>query len=47
MKWNVSLYYYATMFFIASAMWFFINPRRVIVYAPEDRARLQMAGAIE
>ena len=47
MKWDVSLYYYATMFFIASVLWFFINPRRVIVYAPEDRARLQMAGAIE
>jgi MFS transporter, ACS family, glucarate transporter len=43
-KWSVSLYYYATMFFIASACWLFIEPRRVIVYAPADRERLRAEG---
>ena len=46
MKWDVSLYYYATMFFIASVCWFFINPRRVIVYTPADRNRLQAEGVL-
>ncbi len=46
-KLSVSLYYYATMFFIASVCWLFINPRRVIVYAPADRQRLQAEGALE
>jgi len=35
--WSVSLYYYATMFFIAAGCWLFIDPRRVIVYAAADR----------
>ncbi len=46
-KLSVSLYYYATMFFIASVCWFFINPKRVIVYAPSDRQRLQAEGALD
>jgi ACS family glucarate transporter-like MFS transporter len=46
-KWSVSLYYYATMFFIASFCWLFINPRRVIVYHPDDHERLKQEGAIE
>jgi MFS family permease len=44
--WSVSLYYYATMFFIASVCWFFINPRKVIVYRPEDRQRLEASGVL-
>jgi MFS transporter, ACS family, glucarate transporter len=32
-NWNVSLYYYAAMFFAASIAWLFVDPRRVIVYA--------------
>jgi MFS family permease len=46
-KWRVSLYYYATMFFIASVCWLFIDPRRVIVYTPEDHKRLRVEGALE
>jgi MFS transporter, ACS family, glucarate transporter len=38
--WKVSLYYYSAMFFIASAAWLFVDPRRVIVYTEEDRQRL-------
>ena len=45
-KWAVSLYYYAAMFFVAAFCWLFINPRRVIVYAPADRERLQTAGVL-
>jgi nitrate/nitrite transporter NarK len=44
--WSVALYYYASMFFIASVCWLFINPRRVIVYAEEDRQRLLRDGAL-
>lgn len=32
-NWNVSLYYYAGMFFAASIAWLFVDPRRVIVYS--------------
>ncbi len=32
-NWNISLYYYAAMFFAASFAWLFVDPRRVIVYA--------------
>jgi ACS family glucarate transporter-like MFS transporter len=46
-SWNVSLFFYASMFFIASVCWFFINPRRVIVYRPEDHQRLRAEGALE
>ena len=46
-KWGVSLYYYATMFFIASVCWLFIEPRQVIVYAPEDLRRLREQGVLE
>jgi len=31
-NWNVSLYYYAAMFFAASIAWLFVDPRRVIVH---------------
>src|SRR5262245_20356708 len=46
-NWRVSLFYYASMFFVASACWLFINPRRVIVYAAEDRQRLQREGDLD
>jgi ACS family glucarate transporter-like MFS transporter len=46
-KWGISLYYYAAMFLIAAVCWFFINPRNVIVYRPEDKRRLQAEGIIQ
>ncbi len=46
-NWNASLYYYATMFFIASVCWLFINPRRVIVYSQEDHRQLREQGALD
>jgi MFS family permease len=45
-KLGVSLYFYSTMFFIASVCWLFINPTRVIVYQPEDHARLVEEGIL-
>ena len=36
-NWSVSLYFYAAMFFIASACWVFVDPRRVIVYSAADQ----------
>jgi hypothetical protein len=36
-SWKVSLYFNAAMFFIAALAWLFVNPRRVIVYAPEGK----------
>ena len=32
-SWDVSLYFYAGMFFVASICWLFVDPRRTIVYA--------------
>lgn len=46
-NWTAALYYYAAMFFIASVCWPFINPRRVIVYAPDDHRRLREQGALD
>jgi nitrate/nitrite transporter NarK len=45
-KWGVSLYYYGAMFVIAACCWAFINPKRVIVYTPDDRRRLEAAGVL-
>jgi ACS family glucarate transporter-like MFS transporter len=45
-EYAVSLYYYSTMFLIASVCWLFINPTRVIVYSPADRERLERAGLL-
>jgi MFS transporter, ACS family, glucarate transporter len=39
-EWGLALVYSAGMFFTAAAGWAFINPKRVIVYTPEDRRRL-------
>ncbi len=38
-SWKVSLYFNAAMFFIAALSWLFVNPRRVIVYAPDGQER--------
>ncbi len=45
-NWSLALVYSAAMFFVASVGWLFINPRRVIVYEPEDRKRLQQEGIL-
>jgi MFS family permease len=45
-KLSVGLYYYSTMFFVAAFCWLFINPKRVIVYKPEDHERLRLEGVI-
>jgi len=36
-EWGLALVYSAGMFFAAAAGWAFINPKRVIVYTPDDR----------
>ena len=46
-NWSVTLYYYAGMFFVASMCWFFINPRRVIVYTKDDHDQLRAEGMLE
>lgn len=38
-SWKVSLYFNAAMFFIAALSWLFVNPRRVIVYAPDGQEK--------
>jgi hypothetical protein len=43
-EWGESLPFYATMFFVSSACWLFIDPRRVIVYEAADRRRLSEQG---
>ena len=42
--WSAALVYSACMFFVAALCWLFIDPRRVIVYKPEDRRRLRGSG---
>jgi MFS transporter, ACS family, glucarate transporter len=44
--WQLALVYSACMFFAASVGWAFINPKRVIVYSPQDRQRLLQEGTI-
>jgi MFS family permease len=43
-NWGWALAYSAAMFFLACGCWLFIEPRKVIVYAPKDRLRLQAEG---
>lgn len=45
--WQFPLIFSGTMFFLAALGWAFINPRRVIVYSPDDRRRLHESGALE
>jgi len=44
--WSGALFYYAGMFYMASFCWLFVNPRRVIVYDPEERRRLEAEGVL-
>jgi ACS family glucarate transporter-like MFS transporter len=46
-NWSVSLYYYGGMFFVASVCWFFINPRKVIVYGAADHEALRSQGVLD
>jgi MFS family permease len=39
-RWDLALVYSACMFFSAAAAWAFINPKRVVVYTPEERRKL-------
>ena len=41
-----ALIYSAAMFLTAAGCWLFINPRRVIVYSPADRERLEAEGVL-
>jgi len=45
-NWNVSLYYYAAMFFVAAICFIFVDPRETVVYSDEDRARLEAEGLL-
>jgi MFS family permease len=45
-NWQFALVYSSCMFFAAAAGWAFINPKRVIVYSPEDRRRLLAEGTV-
>jgi ACS family glucarate transporter-like MFS transporter len=46
-QWELALAFSAGMFFLASACWLFINPRRVIVYTAEDREKLRVQGVLK
>ncbi len=46
-QWNLALVFSASMFLTASILWFFVNPREVIVYSPVDRERLRERGELE
>jgi MFS transporter, ACS family, glucarate transporter len=46
-NWQVALTYSACMFLVSAVCWAFINPRRVIVYAPADWRRLRAEGALD
>jgi MFS transporter, ACS family, glucarate transporter len=45
-NWTAAIAFYAVMFGIACVCWLFINPRRVVVYSPEDRERLKAEGIL-
>jgi ACS family glucarate transporter-like MFS transporter len=45
-NWELALVYSACMFFLASLGWAFINPKRVIVYRPEDHEELRKEGLV-
>ena len=45
--WGWALGYSAIMFLIAAVGWAFINPRRVIVYSPEDQKALRAQGFLD
>jgi MFS family permease len=45
--WEVALLCSGVLFLMASVCWLFINPKRVIVYSPQDTARLQAEGILQ
>jgi ACS family glucarate transporter-like MFS transporter len=45
-NWTAAIAFYAVMFGIACVCWLFIDPRRVIVYAPQDQERLKAEGVL-
>jgi MFS transporter, ACS family, glucarate transporter len=45
-NWTAAIAFYAVMFGIACVCWLFIDPRRVIVYAPHDQERLRAEGVL-
>jgi MFS family permease len=45
-NWMAALYFSSAMFLIAAIGWLFINPKRVIVYAPADHERLRADGVL-
>jgi MFS family permease len=44
--WSAAIAFYAAMFGVACGCWLFIDPRRVVVYAPRDRERLTTEGVL-
>ncbi len=46
-RWELALAFSACAFAGASVCWLFINPRRVVVYAPADRQRLEEMGILK
>jgi MFS family permease len=45
-NWSAAIAFYAIMFGIACCCWLFIDPRRVVVYSPQDRERLKAEGEL-
>lgn len=45
-NWTAAIAFYAAMFGIACICWLFIDPRRVIVYSPQDQERLKAEGLL-
>ncbi len=46
-EWGLALIFSASLFFIASICWLFINPRKVVVYSKEDRDLLRAQGVLD
>jgi ACS family glucarate transporter-like MFS transporter len=46
-QWKWALVYSAAMLFSAALGWAFINPRKVVVYSPEDRKALRAQGVLD
>ena len=47
LDWKWALVYSSGMFFTAALGWAFINPRKVVVYSPEDRRALRIQGVLD
>lgn len=45
-NWAAAILFYAAMFALACGCWLFIDPRRVVVYSPQDLERLKAEGAL-